>query len=267
MAVITIPDTAVEQQQQNQSVNEAGIKGFQRSFKDGYATLETAANGLSIGDTLDSQVLRNYTLTRCPGNMGVLTLTLSPSDAGSGEVTQKAIRAVWTCKSVRNDLSILAYCGSAANRVNLELWMKESDADTANANSFHKNATVTDTLNSQEIAIATKIKKGIDSVIRFYPVLTCKSTWSRIPNSFFDNLGYIDTPGAPSADTVEEPSNLSTLIQNHSWLKCQDDIDETGDGTFTRIESWMGIYVGGSSQGWDTNLYGTSRWSMPIAVS
>ena len=143
--------------------------------------------------------------------------------------------------------------------MNLELWMKESDAEVADANSFHKNEAETDTLNSQEIAIADKIRKGIDSVVRFYPVLTCTSTWSRIPSSFFHMLGYRDAPDAPSARKTHAPGNLSSVISAYDWLKVQDDVVETGDGKFQRVESWMGI-----DGTWDDDLYGSNRWPMPI---
>jgi hypothetical protein len=140
--------------------------------------------------------------------------------------------------------------------------MKETDADLAEDNSYHATETTTDSLNSQEIEIADKIRKGIDSVIRFYPVLTCKSTWSRIPGTFLANLGFVDTPGAPAADETIAPSNLSSVISAHSWLKVQDDVDETGDGRWQRVESWMGI-----DGTWDDDLYGPNRWPMPLQTA
>ena len=258
MAVVAIPQTATEQYERTQGQTTGG-RNFTRSWKDSYATLE--ALSISIGnDTVDGLVVTNAALRRVPGNLGVLTLTLSNESTTGGESpSARAQRAVWTCKSVRNDMSILAYCGGAASRVNLELWMKESDAAVADANSFHKNETETDQLNSQEIAIANKIRKGIDSVVRFYPVLTCTSTWARIPSTFLGKLGFRDTPGAPTADETHAPSNLSSIISSYDWLKVQDDVVETGGGKWQRIESWMGI-----DGTWDDDLYGQNRWPMPV---
>lgn len=264
MAVITIPATSVEQPTQAQILAESGTKGFLRAFKDSYSVLATAADGMATGDTLGGYVLKSYNLSRCPGDLGILTLSLVPDDtSGTETVAQTALKAVWTCRSTRNDVSILAYCGGAASRVSLELWQKEADADIADANSFHKNDTEVDQLNSQEIAIANKIRKGIESVIRFYPVLTCTSYWSRIPRSFMTNLGFIDTPAAPSADETVAPSNLSNIISAHTWLKVQDDVSSTGDGQYQRVESWMGIPTGDGA-GWDEDLYGSQRWPMPL---
>ena len=256
---VTIPNTAVEQVEKTQGLSADG-KTWARSWKDSYSALKTAADAIAIGDSHDGGVVTNVSLRRVPGDCGVLTLTLAKDDTSTGQnPTQTALKAVWTCKSVRNDVSILAYCGSAARRVALELWMKESDADLADANNFHKNEAETDSLNSQEQAIADKIRMGIDSVVRFYPVLICTSTWTRIPSTFLQKVGYRDTPGAPSADETHAPSNLSSVISAYDWLKVQDDVAETGEGKFQRVESWMGI-----DGTWDDDLYGSSRWAMPI---
>ena len=149
-------------------------------------------------------------------------------------------------------------------RAALELWQKEADADLADANQFHRTGTETDTLNSQEQAIADKIRKGVESVIRFYPVLTCTSTWSRIPRTFMEHLGYVDSPAAPAADETDAPANLASVVSSHSWLKVQDDVSETGDGKWQRTESWMGIPKADGAAGWDADLYGASRWPMPL---
>lgn len=260
---IVIPASALKQVREVFSQDSESNRGHQILYKGtSYAALKTAASAFVRGDSVETGwVLDSWSLEGVPGGGGLLTLQCMPAESTSGGVTA-ALRAVWTCKSVRNDMSILSYCGGAASRVALELWMKETDADLADANSFHNTDTTTDTLKSQEIAIADKIRKGIDTVIRFYPVLTCKSTWSSIPSSFLTNLGFVNTPGAPAAGEVVAPGNLSTIISHHSWLKVQDDVDESGNGRYVRTESWMGI-----DGTWDADLYGPNRWPMPIQAS
>lgn len=264
MAVISIPNSAYQQVDERYALDANGVKTRRVQFKGtDYAALKTAADGISLYDAYGSgYLITGWELASVPGGGGSLTLSLAPS-SGSDSSSQTALRAAWTCKSVRNDVSVLAYCGGAARRVALELWMKEADADVADANEFHRTETETDQLNSQEQEIADKIRKGVDSVVRFYPVLTCTSTWSRIPSTFMEKLGYVDTPGAPSADETVAPSNLSSVISSHDWLKCQDDVAETGDGRWTRTESWMGIPKADGG-GWDADLYGSSRWAMPL---
>lgn len=259
---VNIPSSALKQVRARFSQDTSANKGFQIQYKDpSFDALKSATASFAKGDTVETDwVLDSWALEGVPGGGGMLTLQCIPAESSDSGGTAKALRAVWTCKSVRNDMSILAYCGGAARRVALELWMKETNADLAEANSFHDTDSTTDTLNSQEIAIANKIRKGIDSVIRFYPVLTCKSTWSRIPSTFLTNLGFVNTPGAPSADETIAPANLSSIISAHSWLKVQDDVDETGEGRWQRVESWMGI-----EGTWDSDLYGSSRWPMPLS--
>ena len=258
---VNIPSSALKQVRVRLSQDTAANKGYQVQYKDtSFNALKSATASFVKGDTVETGwVLDSWTLEGVPGGGGLLTLQCIPAGSSDSGGAVNALRAVWSCKSVRNDMSILAYCGGAARRVALELWMKETDADLAEANSYHATDSTTDTLNSQEIEIANKIRKGIDSVIRFYPVLTCKSTWSRIPSTFLVKLGFVDTPSAPAADETIAPSNLASVISAHSWLKVQDDVDEPGDGRWLRVESWMGI-----DGTWDENLYGANRWPMPL---
>ena len=265
MAVV-IPQSALKQVQHRLSMDAEANRGHLIQYKDtSFDDLKTAAASFARGDVVETGwLLDSWTLEGVPGGGGMLTLQCIPAaGTGGGTSGSTALRAVWTCKSVRNDVSILAYCGGAASRVNLELWMKETDAAVADNNQFHATETTIDSLNSQEIAIADKIRKGIDTVVRFYPVLTCKSTWSTIPGSFLTKLGFVDSPAAPAADEVIAPANLSTVISGHSWLKVQDDVDQTGNGRYQRIESWMGL-----DGTWDADLYGTTssqnRWPMPL---
>ena len=263
MAVI-IPQSALKQVRVRFSADAEANKGYQIQYKDpSFNALKTATASFVKGDVVETGwLLDSWTLEGVPSGGGLLTLQCIPAGSGGSSPGTTALRAVWTCKSVRNDMSILAYCGGAASRIALELWMKETDADLADANSYHTSETTTDQLNSQEIAIANKIRKGIDTVVRFYPVLTCKSTWSRIPSSFLTNLSFVNSPAAPAADETIAPANLSSIISAHSWLKVQDDVDETGNGRFQRTESWMGI-----DGTWDADLYGPNRWPMPIQAA
>lgn len=262
---VSIPSTAYQQVRRSISLDANSQRGYRVQFKGtDFDALLSAANAMVRGDKYDGWILDSWSLEDVPGGGGMLTLGLVPDDGTlPGSPPTKAQKAVWTCKSVRNDVSIYAYCGSGANRTELELWQKETDADLAAVYSFHKNKTTTGGLDSQTQKIAEKIEKGVESVIRFYPVISCTSYWSRVPKKFMENLGYINSPADPDADVIEKPSNLSSIINAHSWLKVQDDVAETGDGRCTRTESWMGI-PNTDGNGWDEDLYGKKRWPMPI---
>lgn len=262
---VNIPTSAYKQVSESYALDASGVKTRRVQFKGTvFSALKTAANNIARGDAYDGYIVQTWELTTIPGDGGMLTLTLVPNDGSSGAGgSYTAHRAVWACKSVRNDVSILAYCGASASRTNIELWQKEPSQELAGNYTFHVDKITTSQLNSQEQNIAEKINKGVDSVIRFYAILSCTSYWSHLPSEMMKNIGYVEKPTERSATTVEKPGNLSTLIGKHSWLKVQDDIAEQG-GFFVRTESWMGIPTSDGA-GWDEDLYGTNRWTMPIS--
>lgn len=269
---VNIPNSAHEQVRKSLQLDQNG-KGYQVQYKGtSYDALETAAAALEKGDAVVSGwLLGSWSLEGVPGGGGILTITCVPDDSGSNG-TQTALKAVWTCKSVRNDVAWTAYCGASPggnpNRVDIEMWMKETDAELAKAYKYKDDMGTEHELSEPSRNLAAKIDKGVESVIRFYPVLTCTSTWSRIPGTFMENLGFVDTPGAPLANETLAPSNLSTIIDDHEWLKVQDDVAELPDGKFSRTESWMGIKKTDAQSGttaFDPDLYGPNRWSMPFS--
>ena len=105
--------------------------------------------------------------------------------------------------------------------------------------------------------IADKISKGIDSVMRFYPLITRKRIYDGEPDVVLENLSKLDTPPVPaSTSKVHVPKGLNAVVQKYKWLKCQDDADQNDDGTWTRVEAWMG------ASNWDEDLYGANAWEI-----
>ncbi len=270
MAVV-IPESAYKQIRKSRQLDQNG-QGYQVQYKGtSYEALETAAAAFAKGDVVETGwLLDSWQLEGVPSGGGLLTITCVPEDSVSetgGGTVQTALKAVWTCKSVRNDVAWTAYCGISPganpNRVDLEMWMKETDAELAKAYKYKDDKGTEHELSEPSKKLAEKIDKGVESVIRFYPVLSCTSTWSRIPGTFMKNLGYTDTPGAPKANETHAPSNLSSIISAHEWLKVQDDVSENPDGKFTRTESWMGVQKVNGTTAFDPDLYGAKRWPMP----
>ena len=184
---------------------------------------------------------------------------------------------MYSVKSVRNDVSVLAYCSdspSGPNRAAVERWMREPDAKLAaefkytdaDGNVVDMND---DPLLENTVPLVRKIMKGTERVIRFYPQLTIRRSFYAPPQDVFEKLSYIDTPPTPSGEKTLSPSGLTTLIRAHQWLKVQDDCDEQQNGTWMRTESWIGIEKSSHSEGdpWDEDLYGESRWQMPHDAS
>ena len=279
MANFTPPTTAVAQPDETAGRNDAGNLKKSFSWKGPYTDLETAGKGIAKGDVVATGwVASSWSVRRTPGDYGVLTVECTPPDPTSGSGTEEdptvvePLKDIWSIKSVRNDVSIMAYCGPSpgANpqRALIEAWMKEPDGDLAENLQFRKSdGTVFDISNSEypaTVALIGKIRKGIEAVIRFYPVVTRTRTYAAVPPACLENLGFIDTPPAP-AGTAKKPSGLAAAVNAHQWLKVQDDAQEQTDGKWTRTESWMGIAKSDNPDDspWDADLYGANRWPMP----
>ena len=279
MANFTPPTGAVAQPDETAGCDAAGNLKKSFSWKGPYTDLETAGKGIARGDVVATGwVASSWSVRRTPGDYGVLTVECTPPDPTSGSGTEEdptvvePLKDIWSIKSVRNDVSIMAYCGPSpgANpqRALIEAWMKEPDGDLAENLQFRKSdGTVFDISNSEypaTVALIGKIRKGIEAVIRFYPVVTRTRTYAAVPPACLENLGFIDTPPAP-AGTAKKPSGLAAAVNAHQWLKVQDDAQEQTDGKWTRTESWMGIAKSDNPDDspWDADLYSANRWPMP----
>ena len=277
MANFTPPSSAVPQPDETTGRDDAGNLKKSFSWKGPYADLETAGKGIAKGDVVATGwVASSWSVRRTPGNYGVLTVECTPPDPTSGSGTEEdptvvePLKDIWSIKSVRNDVSIMAYCGSGENEPNralIEAWMKEPDGKLAKKHQFKQTdgEIVQLTDDAATMDLVQKIEKGIEAVIRFYPVVTRTRTYADCPPACLEKVGFVDVPPAP-AGTAKQPTGLENVVSLYSWLKVQDDALEQPDGKWTRVESWMGIpAVDGS--GWDSDLYGTAestqRWPMP----
>lgn len=275
MATFTPPTGAVAQPEETTGCDDTGNLTKSFSWKGPFTDLETSAKGIAKGDVIATGwIASSWSVRRTPGNYGVLTIECTPPDPTSGSGTEQdptvvePLKDIWSIKSVRNDISIMAYCGPSEganpNRAMIEAWMKEPDGSLAAQYKFQKPDGEVETLTGASLALVHKIEKGIEAVIRFYPVVTRTRTYAECPPACLENLGFIDTPPAPSG-TAKKPSGLSTAVNAHQWLKVQDDVQEQSDGKWTRTESWMGITKSDNPDDspWDADLYGANRWPMP----
>ena len=287
---ITVPTGCYRQPTESQGKDTEGNKTFQYVLKGPHLTLETLLDTLDKGDEIvPGWLMQAAQLSRNPGDLGTLTITCTEDDSVTDDETQQtsqiALDETWSLRSVRNDMSILAYCGSGQGtpcREWIEAWQKEPDGKLAAHNQFRLADDTVFTIDvasedsaTQNRALSTldlieKIRKGIDSVMRFYPMLTKTTTYANPPAKVYENLAHIDTPAVGTTATtknLKKPGNLDAIIGAHAWLKCQDDCTQTGDGKYQRVESWMGILS--ADGGWDVNLYGGTgdRWPMPYIHS
>lgn len=282
MANFTPPNSAVPQPEETAGRDDAGNLRKSFSWKGPYAALETAAKALVKGDVVATGwIASSWSIRRTPGNYGVLTVECTPpnpegeEDPETGEKSVEPLKDIWSIRSVRNDVSVMAYCGISpgANpqRALIEAWMKEPDGELADQLRFRKpDGTVFEITRDSypaTCALIDKIRKGVEAVIRFYPVVTRTRTYADCPPACLEKVGFIDTPPAPSG-TAKKPTGIGAAVAAHQWLKVQDDAQEQTDGNWTRTESWMGIAHSDNPDEtpWDPDLYGANRWPMPYQL-
>lgn len=266
--MVIIPDDAILQPNETLSGQPNGTQQWSVSYKGPYNSLRTATIAFSPGDiySFDNTtggILASWQLSRISGDHGMLTLNLTPADImqeNGGNVAKSELKKdVWSVHGVRNDKSLLGFCGVSAsegNRAELEAWLKEPDGALAREYKYRDSQDNIKELSEGSEVIAKKFEKGIDSVMRFYPLITRKRMYSREPAAVLENLSKIDTPPVPKTSLLDGktrvPTGLSTVVNDYKWLKCQDDADENDDGSWTRTEAWMG------AKEWDEDLYGSN---------
>lgn len=272
--MVNIPTDAILQPNESIDGQSNGSRSWSITYKGNYAKLKSAALQFEIGDKFSANgckgILSTWQVSRMAGEHGILTLHLTPMGGeGSGgdedEGDSGLLKDVWSIHGVRNDKSILAKCGtsdSEANRARIEAWQREPDGALAAKFQFRDSNDHIVDLTEEEQKIADKISKGIDSVMRFYPLITRKRIYDGEPDVVLENLSKLDTPPVPASTIKDEtskvhvPKGLNAVVQKYKWLKCQDDADQNDDGTWTRVEAWMG------ASNWDEDLYGANAWEI-----
>ena len=282
---VTIPTTAIRQKDDSQTLSESGAAGLVATFNDDYDVLKTFATSLKSGValTLDGAtvIVKSYQLRRIPGNRGLLSISYSANDTttsegegGSTVTTQTPLEELWEIKSVRNDVSLFAYCGTSGatpNRAFIECWQKEPNAEVASSYSYTKpdgTLAIPEELGDQYFAtcdLCRLFEQGIESVMRFYPMLVCTKVYSQCPADLQSKSGYIDTP-SPSSGAGSP--GLTSFIATHQWLQGPDECARQPDKTWKRVTTWLGIRLDSVPSGmspWNVALYGPDgqRWTMP----
>lgn len=273
-----LPDSAIEQMRGHRGGDNAGGNTAEFAFKGPYADLETARKNLAVGDVIvTGWSAVKWNLTPISAGWGELSIECVPTEQTEPDPDDpetdiaKPLEDLWFLRSCRNDVSIMAYCGPSpgANpqRADIEMWMKETDKELYDEDKFKDGKGVEQELSDPSKALAAKIRKGVQSVIRFYPLLTRKRVYARQPPKCMEKLGYIDIPPSPGTD-AKKPGGVDAAISAHQWLKCQDDAQQMSDEKWERTEAWMGIAKTDDEHAspWDEDLYGANRWSMPAQI-
>lgn len=249
------PPTYWEQPELNQTATE-GANTATRNFKGNYADLLAFANGLTIGGSpYGGLPLRAVNITRTVASLATLRLEYGNETSYDSAKTATSTSVNWSMRHTQRIVSLMRRTGESASmphRGNLEAWRKEPDPELYDTFQYHNQVGMVLTLSLDEIAIATKLKAGVEGAMRFYPTVQKVTVYTggKI-TGVGAGLAHISTPGSPW-DTITIGGSTA------SWLKVGDDVTVDGKtGTQTRTESWIG------AKSWDANLYGESpnRWT------
>ena len=248
------PPTYWEQPEFNQTATE-GANTATRNFKGDFADLLTFANGLTIGGSPYGKLpLRAINITRTVGkpNLATLRLEYGKETSYSAEKTATETSVNWSVKHTQRIVSLMRRTGASASmphRGNLEAWRKEPDPALYDSFQYRNQVGNVLTLSGPEIAVATKLKAGVEGAMRFYPTIQKVTVYTggKITN-VGAGLARISTPGSPWDD-------IKIGGETAAWLKVGDDVSVDGKaGTQTRTESWIG------AKSWDADLYGENAW-------
>ena len=265
-----IPPTPPNWEQPERTVVKTdGSESVTKTYKGLFSALKTYADALVFGNTsYDSSglPLRSINLTRTVGKvntagsgqtpsytqLGTLRLEFGDDTSYSDKKTATETSVNWSVRHTQRIVSLMRRTGASASmphRGNLEAWRKEPDPALYDSFQYRNQVGNVLTLSGPEIAVATKLKAGVEGAMRFYPTIQKVTVYTggKITN-VGAGLARISTPGSPWDD-------IKIGGETAAWLKVGDDVSVDGKtGTQTRTESWIG------AKSWDADLYGENAW-------
>ena len=215
-------------------------------------------NNLGTDEEPYERYVASWSLERLEGDYGRLTINIgdtADNTAGQAEPDNK-VSEKWSLKNVQMQLPLSRFyidgtwSGTAPDGHQIALWRQEPRKDLYDAYKFLAPDGNIYELSAGSKAAADKYKKGIESVMRFYPVVTRTITYKKGMNDdriaalkIGEKLAHIQTP-------------VKTFgLTPGTWLCIQDEGDLAADGTFVRVTGWMGC------KSLDQDLYGdNNRW-------
>ncbi len=249
-------------QDSGDGVTEQIVRQGRYDLLDAQTTGLKAKSVCDLGTTQnpDERYVVSWTLERIEGDYGRLTITVgAPADNSEPDPDEddpNVVETKWSLKHTQQQLPLSRFfsdgdpTGALPDCRELALWRQEPRKELYDAWQFLAPDGNVYTLSTESQAVAAKYMRGIESVMRFYPVVTRTITYKKGMNDariealkIGDRLSHIDTPG--------KTFGLNPGV----WLCIQDDADEDADGKLVRITGWMGCKT------LDENLYGDSaRW-------
>jgi len=246
-------------QDSGDGVTEQIVRQGHYGLLDAFASGLKAKTACDVGAPYGERYVINWSLERLDGSYGRLTITVGETaDNGKDGDSEpdNVLKIKWSLKNVQQQIPLSRFFTDGTWSMSnpdghaLALWRQEPRKELYDGYQFLAPDGSVYTLDTASQAVAQKYRKGIESVMRFYPVVTRTVTYrSGMSEERINALGiggrlsHIDTP----------PRTFG--LTPGVWLCIQDDGEVSADGELVRTTGWMGCKT------LDENLYGdTDRW-------
>lgn len=246
------------------------------------STLYTQNLPADISASLSSGIV-NMEMTNIEGTCARLTITRQEDIFGDTSSDARVLADIWEYTTAQYQYPLYKYCskdgtgGAIGNSGTLYAWEnKPTDDEHPNdRNDYVYNRKPDGTeeiLDSSTQKIAAKMLAGTDTVMRYFPNVVRRRTFSSndaLLSSFPSEISARNYGLVTKVGQIDNtPSLFGLKFGGISWLKTQFDIQIDKKSSAieqpTLTEGWIGI-LSSDVGGWDKNLYGTyggtDRWA------
>lgn len=183
------------------------------------------------GYTVESSVVRPQR-----GGMGELSVYLVETDTSTGiGVPEGALDATIEIEMAQVEMPLMSHPDFEGYAPEIECWRSETVAATRAGLSYTNKAGQEVKLKGKAEDAAKKILRGVESYLRFAPVVTRTTTYKTRPDP--KNIDKVCAPPASVPGTWD-------------YLKTGDSVRQIGKKRYERTEQWTGV-----AGKWDRDLY------------
>ena len=183
-------------------------------------------------------------LRRLPGGLGEMSVQCVRRASGHVRPGDGAIRRTVEIEMAQVETDIRTLLDAESYVCNLAAWEAADPALKQQFKYLNPNGGE-ESLQGRALEVARHILNGVESFLRFHPVVTATTVYEDRPRQ-----GEIDYTalGRVTSGPPEAPAGFR-------YLKAGDNLAENTDGTWTRVERWIG------AEKWSSLLYDGGNWN------